>query len=326
MATGPFPPNRVTLGRITELRTAILDKNGDASKITMNPYSANEVVASFNADEVYGWPGDSASMAGTVFNSYSKDQVIYDSITIRNTNTNTGWYVDVPSGKKIEVTKLRLIDANNASGYHAPTADYLSGFGLNVKTDFPNFTGLVNKGIYLYSSSDKNIGASSRVMAFLDKLGEEANKTNLENILTADSILEVTGTLGIPYSGNTVTGGTELNGNAAVYLLTKGVSMNELRLSNPTWYGSGNPATATGTTVRNLVLTGSNFSINDASLIGSVLNQPGLEAWISNATAVGTKNLWWGDLRHIYTSVPANPSKSAWATAVKNGTALPTFQ
>ncbi|GHV42872.1 hypothetical protein AGMMS49546_22920 [Spirochaetia bacterium] len=194
--------------------------------------------------------------------------------------------------------------------------------------------------------------------------------------------MQITGTGGIPYSGNTPTGGTELNGNAAVYLLTKNVSLNELRLDNPTWYGSGNPATATGTVVRNLVLNGSNWanvqlaeadgvvtsdvpvkgiagdsnnnlwyvinfqpsstgvpiaanvlefgpSVTTATnigQIGTVGSTGSLAAWISNQTVEGGRNVNWTSIGKKYTDATASGvTKQNWATAVKNGTALPTF-
>ncbi|GHV37584.1 hypothetical protein AGMMS49546_05810 [Spirochaetia bacterium] len=435
--------NRISLGKLTKLRKAILAKNGDnPAKVAMNPVVPGAIVALFNADEVYGWPGTASSMTDTVFGEYAKGydnsavgKHLFDGITVERTDANTGWHINVPAGKKIEVTKLRLIDYGvpNPSSGGIYDASYLAGFGLkavrtdiifnntilsgqrgdtanpgngsmvsparldkgfeflglNTVADFPIFTAGSEWGPYLdnsYYDTDKNIGDSPRVMAFLNKLGADSTLENMERVIGSGYPNKVTGTGGIPYSGNTPTGGTELNGNAAVYLLQRGVSLGELRLTNPTWYVS---ATSTNWsdagfgsikgTIRNIVLDGNNwkyinfryadgvvtsmdtpvggilddsnhnlwyvinsaptvpteiaatvlefnFSINDASLIGTQLYYPGLEAWISNATAVGTKNLWWGDLRHIYTSVPANPTKSAWATAVKNGTALPTFQ
>ncbi|GHV92165.1 hypothetical protein AGMMS50268_26680 [Spirochaetia bacterium] len=425
--------DRISLGKLTKLRQAILAKNGDnPAKVAMNPVVPGAIVALFNADEVYGWPGTASSMTDTVFGEYAKGydnsaagKHLFDGITVERTDANTGWHINVPAGKKIEVTKLRLIDYGvpNPSSGGIYDASYLAGFGLkaartdiifnntiysgvrkdpanpgngsmvsparldkgfeflglNTVADFPIFTAGSEFGPYLdnsYYDTDKNIGDSPRVMAFLNKLGADSTLENMGRLIGSGYPNKVTGTGGIPYSGNTPTGGTELNGNAAVYLLTKNVSLNELQLTNPTWYTSNLGAYGR---VRNLVLTGANwkfielaeadgvitsvdtpvggidsdtnhnlwyvinsaptvpirivatvlefnFSINDASLIVSELNQPGLEAWISNATAVGTKNGRWGDLRHIYTSVPANPTKSAWATAVKNGTALPTFQ
>jgi hypothetical protein len=311
--------DRISFGRVSELRTALIAAGAATVNMSSSDDPGKSVAPLFNADEIFSWPGTSTDK---VFNKYTTNgEKIFGNIKVYNASSNQ-WYIDVPSGQKIIITKLNLMAYPSASNN-----TYLNGFGLKVanknditfdntiltglnqpssnaqvapskldaafallkldsKADFPVFNGITNSGIYLDKIGiEDNIAASARVEAFLTKTIESSTIANLEKLVAVDNSLIFQKSN--PYSVNSYSTANPVNGNLAVWLGSKGVEFSEVYLTNPSLYAL-NSTNMIGR-VRNAVLDGNDWSkitLNNGA--GVIVSKNTPVAGIPSST-----NLWY---------------------------------
>jgi hypothetical protein len=129
-------------------------------------------------------------------------------------------------------------------------------------------------------------------MAFLESyMSSASDQSKLEAGMPIDAAsvvpMHLTGPT-VPYSGNGIdTAALELSGNLAVYLGSRGVALQELRLTNPNLFAAPNPSVSMGTS-RNLILEGndwSNIQFPVAHGVVTSVNTP--------VASIGGSNLWY---------------------------------
>jgi hypothetical protein len=151
--------DRISFGKIAELRAAISAKGVNPAAITMQSSAApgEEVAPLFNGDDLFGLPGyDSTGsgaygMGGKVFAVYANGDTIFEGFTVRNSSaagTGTGWYIDKADGKTVYVEKLRWFGSDNYG--------YLNGFGLKAQDGIVFSNNPVLSGEFTDGSSTYN--------------------------------------------------------------------------------------------------------------------------------------------------------------------------
>jgi hypothetical protein len=172
---------------------------------------------------------------------------------------------------------FRLINLNSVSDFRAHFADV-------------NKVSIVGNNSF-NSNNIENLFGTSRVLNFLESFLDNtvnASKLNTFGLFN----VHVQGTN--PYTNNDIVNPTELNGNLAVFLGSKGVPLQELKLTEPDLYLSPNPSASVGG-IRNVVLEGdwSNITVAGASGVVTSLDTP-----VKSISNFNNTNLWYRVMGH----------------------------
>jgi hypothetical protein len=307
----------IRFGKLAELRTAILAKNGNGANIHMesSTVAGQEVTPLFNAYDVYA----------NVFNASksSNGDEIFEGMTVKNTTTTTGWYIDVASGKKVKVDVIGMPDATKLKGFGLEVANrtdlsfagspilsglesssdgtgtavaasyYNNAFNMLKISTVADFRSLLFEPKDLYLTAGV-IDSNSKLVQFFESYMD--NSSNLNKLKNGFYIPNSTGIYvdggANPYAVNAVSpSASELNGNVAVFLGSKGVSLRELKLTNPNLYTSGSIAQA-----RNLILDGSDWKNIDIGYSQGVITS--VNTPVKSISDPSNSSLWYRVMGH----------------------------
>jgi hypothetical protein len=143
--------DRVRFDRIGKLRAALIDEDILAGNITMKSSdgTGKKVAPLFNGDDMFDTP--SSPGASKVFGgAYANNATIFEGFVVKNTGTNTGWYIDNVGNKPIYVNRIKA-----RGGY----SGFTRGFGLQSLRSCITFVDSVITGLPNPSADASDIAA-----------------------------------------------------------------------------------------------------------------------------------------------------------------------